>query len=141
MIALETIDMLCCRAANLLFPNRGMQTCFKQYPEIYGSELTDEGDDADLDAPADAPPANEAAPIQARQAESAVEAPATPAKQQKAEAETSEKVEPKPKVEAKVEAPATTETEEKKETPTAPPKVIEPPAPAWEDARSANDKQ
>ncbi|CAH0057590.1 unnamed protein product [Clonostachys solani] len=122
---------------------QGMQTCFKQYPEIYGAELTDDGDDDDVDTatPADAPLNTEGAPTaQAETKETPIETSTstqTPAAEA-APTTPKEEVKPEAKKEPKVET-------KKEEAPPAPsPRVVEPPAPAWEDARGANtegDKQ
>lgn len=119
---------------------QGMQTCFKQYPEIYGAELTDDGDDDGEDTaavPADAPPNTEGAPAaKAETKETPVETSTqTPAAD--AAPAPKEEVKPVAKEEQKVEA-------KKEEAPAPSPRVVEPPAPAWEDARGANtegDKQ
>ncbi|VUC29527.1 unnamed protein product [Clonostachys rosea] len=116
---------------------QGMQTCFKQYPEIYGAELTDDGDDDDdTAAPAEAPLNTEGAP--AAKVETKETPAETPAQTTAAEAA------PTPKEEVKVEAKKEAKVEPKKEAPAPSPRVVEPPAPAWEDARGANteaDKQ
>ncbi|KAK7216929.1 hypothetical protein V2G26_004932 [Clonostachys chloroleuca] len=119
---------------------QGMQTCFKQYPEIYGAELTDDGDDDGDDTaavPADAPLNTEGAP--AAKAETKETPVKTSTQTQAAEAAPTPKEEVKPaaKEEPKVET-------KKEEAPAPSPRVVEPPAPAWEDARGANtegDKQ
>lgn len=127
-------------SANLSPFCRGMQTCFKQYPEIYGAELTDDGDDDGDDTaavPADAPLNTEGAP--AAKAETKETPVKTSTQTQAAEAAPTPKEEVKPaaKEEPKVET-------KKEEAPAPSPRVVEPPAPAWEDARGANtegDKQ
>lgn len=51
--------------------NRGMQTCFRQYPEIYGSELNDDDDDETVVAPEGIEVATKAPESDAKSAEQA----------------------------------------------------------------------
>ncbi|KAJ6440595.1 mitochondrial intermembrane space import and assembly protein [Purpureocillium lavendulum] len=92
---------------------QGMQECFRKYPEIYGSELTD--DPADEEAGSAPPAEGDAQTLRDQVAEPATKAP-----------ESDSHPAPAPK------AP------ESDSRPAPAVKAVDDPAPVWEDARAAN---
>ncbi|KAK0736162.1 hypothetical protein B0T21DRAFT_366421 [Apiosordaria backusii] len=116
---------------------QGMQTCFKQYPEIYGSELTDDDDDETVVAPESTEVATKAPESDAKAAEQTEKDEKVQKLVEEIKAEKkneAEKKEAEKKAKQKVEAKVEAKVEEKKQLPSAVPKEAM-------DATDANDKK